>query len=121
MLASNPYCYRRRFPHLQRADATIFATFCKLTREPFSPRARDLVLDHCVYEHALRIELYVAVIMPERAPAVQAVAKSGRLACSSAQDPAVNQGDFGVGHQQSTGNIWSSLAGRIIRSRRQIG
>jgi REP element-mobilizing transposase RayT len=65
MLVSNPYSYRRRLPHLQKADATIFATFCKLKREPFSPRARDLVLDHCVYEHANRIDLYVAVIMPE--------------------------------------------------------
>lgn len=65
MLVSNPYSYRRRLPHLQKADAMIFATFCKLKREPFSPRTRDLVLDHCVYEHANRIDLYVAVIMPE--------------------------------------------------------
>lgn len=45
-----------------------FATFNKLTCEPFCPRARDLVLEHCLYEHGKRIELYVAVIMPEHVP-----------------------------------------------------
>ena len=65
MLVSNPYRYRRRLPHYQKADATIFATFCKLTREPFPDRARDMVLEHCVYEHGKRIEMYVAVVMPE--------------------------------------------------------
>lgn len=65
MLVSNPYRYRRRLPHYQKADATIFATFRKLTCEPFPPGARDLILEHCVYEHGKRIELYVAVVMPE--------------------------------------------------------
>ena len=65
LLISNPYRYRRRLPHIQKADAAIFATFNKLSCEPFPPKARDLILEHCLYEHQKRIELYVAVVMPE--------------------------------------------------------
>jgi REP element-mobilizing transposase RayT len=65
MPVSNQYNYRRRLPHLQKADATIFATFRKLTCEPLPLRARDLTLEHCLYEDGKRIELYVVVIMPE--------------------------------------------------------
>jgi hypothetical protein len=60
--SSPKYQYRRRLPHLQRADADLFITFC--TNGPFvlSPEARDLVLQHCLQEN--RIRLLVVVIMP---------------------------------------------------------
>ncbi len=56
------YQYRRRLPHLQRADADLFITF--RTNGPFvlPPEARDLVLQHCLREN--RIQLLVGVIMP---------------------------------------------------------
>ena len=56
-----------------------------------------------------------------RTPAVPAIARSGRLAFPSPQDLAINQGNFSTGRQQPTENLWPSLAGRIIRSRHQIG
>jgi len=70
------YRYRRRLPHLQRADADIFITFCT-ARWQLPEAARDLVLDHCLREGGLRrfagggaratprIHLHAAVIMPD--------------------------------------------------------
>ena len=77
------YCYRRRLPHLQRADADFFVTF-RTARVVLTPAARDLVLEHCLREGGVaerafagagarpalntfepRIRLYAAVIMPD--------------------------------------------------------
>jgi REP element-mobilizing transposase RayT len=59
------YEYRRRSPHYQKPDRAIFVTFCKLTPEPFPPAARDLILQHCLYENEKRVDLHVAIVMPE--------------------------------------------------------
>jgi len=73
------YRYRRRLPHLQRADADLFVTFCTAGPLVLSSAARDLVLEHCLREHAVnvaraptpancrqpRIKLRAAVIMPD--------------------------------------------------------
>ncbi len=80
------YRYRRRLPHLQRADADLFVTFCSVRwKLPFE--ARDLVLEHCLREGGvmaygsepapafagvgaratveLRIHLHAVVVMPD--------------------------------------------------------
>ncbi len=44
------YRYRRRLPHLQKADADLFITFCTGARRILPSEARDLVLDHCLRE-----------------------------------------------------------------------
>jgi REP element-mobilizing transposase RayT len=59
------YDYRRRMPHYQKPGHPIFVTFCKLIRDPFPGAARDLVLAHCVHDHDKRIDLQVAVVMPD--------------------------------------------------------
>jgi REP element-mobilizing transposase RayT len=71
------YCYRRRLPHLQKADAALFVTFCTGARLILADCARDLVLEHCLREGGLRplagggaratprIHLYAAVVMPD--------------------------------------------------------
>jgi REP element-mobilizing transposase RayT len=72
------YRYRRRLPHLQKADADLFVTFCTDGRI-LSEKARDLVLDHCLREGDLqpfagegaratfqpRINLHAVVVMPD--------------------------------------------------------
>ena len=65
MFPTGTYQYRRRLPHFQKFDRPLFVTFCKLSHEPFSELARDLVLKHCIYEHQKRIGLHAAVIMPD--------------------------------------------------------
>jgi len=72
------YEYRRRLPHLQKADADLFVTFCTGARRILPELARDLVLDHCLREAGVRpfadeaaratparIHLHAAVVMPD--------------------------------------------------------
>jgi REP element-mobilizing transposase RayT len=73
------YCYRRRLPHLQKADAALFVTFCTGAHLILPDWARDLVLEHCLREGGLRplagegaratlpsrIHLYAVVVMPD--------------------------------------------------------
>lgn len=59
------YRYRRRLPHIQKAESDLFVTFCTLSRISLPDGARDLVLDHCLREHDFRIRLHAAVIMPD--------------------------------------------------------
>jgi REP element-mobilizing transposase RayT len=75
------YRYRRRLPHLQKADADLFVTFCTNGRHVLSPQARDIVLAHCLREGGItksvtrapspaekpisRIRLYAVVVMPD--------------------------------------------------------
>jgi len=44
------YRYRRRLPHLQKADADLFVTFCTGGRRILPEQARNLVLEHCLRE-----------------------------------------------------------------------
>src|SRR6266550_5090047 len=44
------YRYRRRLPHIQKADADLFITFCTGGRRILPEHARNLVLEHCLRE-----------------------------------------------------------------------
>ncbi|MGA7376544.1 MAG: hypothetical protein WBW36_09375, partial [Candidatus Sulfotelmatobacter sp.] len=71
------YRYRRRLPHLQKADADLFVTFCAGGPLILPFAARDLVFEHCLREGGLlplagegaratpRIQLRAVVIMPD--------------------------------------------------------
>lgn len=65
MFPTRTYQYRRRLPHFQKFDTPLFVTFCRLGRVPFPESARDLILQHCLFEHEKRIRLYAAVVMPD--------------------------------------------------------
>lgn len=75
------YRYRRRLPHLQRADCDLFVTF-RTAQVILTPGARDLVLRHCLREGGIwdgdnfagggaratfqpRFRLYAMVVMPD--------------------------------------------------------
>jgi len=75
------YRYRRRLPHLQKADADLFVTFCTGARRVLPEKARDIVLEHCLREAGVarapspaktspknlpsRIHLHAVVVMPD--------------------------------------------------------
>ena len=71
------YRYRRRLPHLQKADASLFVTFCTAARRVLPEEPRELVLKHCLREAGVipladarakpRILLLAVVIMPDHA------------------------------------------------------
>jgi len=52
-------------PHYQKPGRTIFITFCKANRIPFTPGARDAILQHCLHDHTKRYDLHAAVVMPD--------------------------------------------------------
>jgi putative transposase len=64
-LLDRKYDYHRKLPHYQKAGRAIFITFCKGNRIPFSSRARDVILQHCLYDNGKRYELHAAVVMPD--------------------------------------------------------
>ena len=58
------YQYRRRLPHFQKSDAPVFPTFCTAGLLVLPDEAGDLVLNHCLRERGVRINLFAAVVMP---------------------------------------------------------
>ena len=83
-MSANPilskYRYRRRLPHLQKADATLFITFCTSGRMVLPTQARGVVVQHCLREGGIlpiagegarathtisRIHLHAVVVMPD--------------------------------------------------------
>src|SRR5437773_12110910 len=69
------YRYRRRLPHLQKADAAVFVTFWTGGRLGLPEAAPDLVREHCAREGGIRplageggggarVHLFAVVIMP---------------------------------------------------------
>ena len=59
------YDYRRMLPHYQKANRALFVTFCKLMPPPFTAEARNVILQHCLYDDGKRYVLHAAVVMPE--------------------------------------------------------
>ena len=48
------YGYRRRLPHLQKAGAALFVTFCTIGRRILPSQARDIVLEHWLREGGIQ-------------------------------------------------------------------
>src|SRR5258708_21268383 len=57
--------YHRMLPHYQKAGRVLFVTFCKTNRIPFTPKARDAILHHCLHDNGKRYDLHAAVVMPD--------------------------------------------------------
>jgi len=59
------YEYRRKLPHLQSTGHPIFVTFNTKDKWILSPKARDIVLEACLFANGRRIDLEAMVVMPE--------------------------------------------------------
>jgi REP element-mobilizing transposase RayT len=59
------YDYRRMLPHYQKAGRTVYITFRKANRIPFTPEARDAILQHCLHDNGKRYDLHATVVMPD--------------------------------------------------------
>ena len=57
--------YRRQLPHLQVDDRQHFVTFCTDHRWILPPQVRSLVLDSCLHDNVKKLDLKVAVVMPD--------------------------------------------------------
>jgi REP element-mobilizing transposase RayT len=65
ILTARKYQYRRRLPHFQKSDAPLFITFCIGGPLVLPEAARDLVLNHCLRERRVRVDLFAVVVMPD--------------------------------------------------------
>lgn len=65
MIVTPKYNYRRRLPHIQKAEWPVFITFVTVRRWCLPPEARDIVLNYCLARSGERYELIVAVVMPD--------------------------------------------------------
>ncbi|MGH8693579.1 MAG: transposase, partial [Burkholderiales bacterium] len=59
------YDYRRKLPHLQKDNRPVFITFNTHRRWVFSESVRSIVLACCARPNTTRIDLHVAVVMPD--------------------------------------------------------
>ena len=57
--------YRRRLPHLQCDNKPHFVTFCTDRRWILPATVRSLVLDSCLHDNGKKLDLKVAVVMPD--------------------------------------------------------
>jgi len=57
--------YRRRLPHIQRNNKTLFVTFATLNRWELPEIARDLVLGHCLHDNGTKLHMHGLVVMPD--------------------------------------------------------
>jgi REP element-mobilizing transposase RayT len=82
--------YRRQLPHLQRDNKSHFLTFCTHGRWILPQYARSIVLDCCLHDQGTKIDLEVAVVMPDHVhmiftPLVNEQAMEAMEVCSLAE------------------------------------
>ena len=64
-LKTRKYNYRRNLPHIEKDDRPHFITFDTYQRWHLPPLARDIALRHCLHDNGSKMQLHVAVIMPD--------------------------------------------------------
>lgn len=57
--------YRRKLPHLQTEGKIIFLTFITHNRWILPESVRELVINHCLHDHGIKISLHGVVVMPD--------------------------------------------------------
>ncbi|MDB5353595.1 MAG: hypothetical protein JWN24_48 [Phycisphaerales bacterium] len=57
--------YRRNLPHLQSHDKPLFVTFTTWQRWELPESVRGLVLEHCLHDHGIKLDVHGAVVMPD--------------------------------------------------------
>ncbi len=112
--------YRRKLPHLDHRRLPHFVTFCTKDRRKLDVALRDIVLNVCVRENSSRINLHLAVVMPDHVHLVftRRANGSGDLiaqaeilqSIKSASAHAVNR------HLGAKGRVWQSESfDRLLR------
>jgi REP element-mobilizing transposase RayT len=64
-MKARKYSYRRNLPHIEKSARWHFFTFATHFRWELPPIARDLALKHCLHDHGRKMQLKIAVIMPD--------------------------------------------------------
>jgi REP element-mobilizing transposase RayT len=64
-MKARKYRYRRNLPHIEKSARYHFVTFATYSRWELPPMARDLALKHCLHDNGRKMQLSVAVVMPD--------------------------------------------------------
>ncbi len=64
-MISGRRAYRRHLPHFQQDNRSYYITFVTLNRWVLPPRARDLVMQHILFDDQRKMHLHTAVVMPD--------------------------------------------------------
>lgn len=67
VLAAKPTrsVYKRKLPHIQRRQKTLFVTFSTYRRWQLPESIRETILDHCLHDHGVKLYMHAAVVMPD--------------------------------------------------------
>jgi REP element-mobilizing transposase RayT len=57
--------YRRKLPHIQVETKPVFVTFCTCRRWEIPESLRGLVLQHCLHDHKLKLQVHGVAVMPD--------------------------------------------------------
>ncbi len=60
-----PDRYRRNLPHYQSRGRPLFVTFVTKNRWILPNAVRSTVLDHCLHDHGVKLDVYCVVVMPD--------------------------------------------------------
>ncbi|MFZ0287067.1 MAG: transposase [Terriglobales bacterium] len=77
--------YRRNLPHLQRDCKPHFLTFCTYRRWVLPDWAQDTVLQSCLHEDHVKIELHAVAVMPDHAHLIFTPLAANLVTCSLAE------------------------------------
>jgi len=64
-MISGRRAYRRHLPHFQQDNRSYYITFVTQHRWVLPPLARDLVLQHILFDDQRKMHLHTAIVMPD--------------------------------------------------------
>jgi len=64
-LLKRKYNYRRRLPHYQKDDRTLFVTFRAWSKDALAETVRDTVFQHCLRDQGKKARIHGVVVMPD--------------------------------------------------------
>jgi REP element-mobilizing transposase RayT len=117
--------YRRQLPHLQRDDKPHFLTFCTHHRWILPEHLRSIVLDCCTHDRGTKIDLLVAVVMPDHVHLIFTPLVKEMAVCSLAEitDAIKGASSHKINQAlQCKGRVWQSESfDHVIRSSASLG
>lgn len=108
--------HRRNLPHYDDGVTPVFVTFRTHGRLILPPEARDVVLEHCVREHGVRVDLYAAVVMPDHVHLLfqQRESHPARVIMNSVKGASAHSVNTVVGRR---GRVWQEESyDRLLRT-----
>ena len=108
--------YRRNLPHLQRDYKPHFLTFCTYQRWTLPESVRTLILESCLHDHGVKVDVHAIVIMPDHVHVILTPLVNDNLQemFSLAEITQAIKERVGAQNQQTASANGNCLAGRVV-------